>query len=388
MSDKHDTIDIGGDHRGDVINPQKVNADSVSTEFVQMGTDPVRPGISQSQRTVTVGEDVSTIQDAFDRAAVVQAHQIVVDIPDGDYTAEDPVLAGPSGGALRDGATVSVYVRGNRDTPSNVKIGSMMVGDMPCWVNLAGFRLTANNPYSDENSHLGAYNSNHVSVRDVEVRNGTNGIMSYNSNVEIAGVDFGTDSLSGSGIQTKHEGIAWEQEAVATPSQGNVGANAYAPQSGTIYIRSNASTLSGAALASSDSFGRVFDYSTHTIVGGSPSPMGGGPATFEFQMTTESADNVTVNAGATETIFDTSASGNCGIFGGLINGFDPTNITVTWHDGSTQTLGAGSGGTDDGGNISSPVPVPALGPVQKLTFDNGDGSTARDYGWTVYRSSI
>lgn len=332
---------------------------------------------------------MSTVQAAFDEAALAEVHGIKINIPDGTYN-EDPVLAASMGGSVRSGTQRdAIVIEGNQTTPSNVKLNSLFIDGVAAWVNIKGVQLTANNPHDDENTQLAAYNCKYVSVRDLELRDGTNGIMSYNSNVELAGVDFGSNSLTGSAVQTKHNGVAWEQGSISTPTQGTVGTYAYAPSTGVVYCRTNASTLSGdSSLTSANDYGQVIDYSTHTIIGGSPSPAGGGPTTFQHQMITESADNVTVDAGATETVFDTSSSGNTGIFGGIINGFDPSNITVTWFDGSTQTLGAGSGGTDNTGDIGSPVPIPALGPVTKLTFDNGDSGTARDYGWTVYRSKV
>ncbi len=358
----------------------------------RFGANPERPVAPEDYRTITVGEDVPTIQAAFDEVAVAETHGIEIDIPDGTYD-EDPVLAGSAGGAMRgtDGQTVAVYVNGNRTTPSNVVINSLTVADMNCWVNLAGFRLTQNNPYDDENTHLAAYNSTQVSLHDMEIRGGQNGLMSYASLMEVAGVDFGTGSIGGAAVRVKHGGIAFENGASSgiVPTSGESGSSAaYDCQFGEIYIHSNTSTLTGGNgyLVSGEGF--IWDRDTRTQIGGQPHPSGSTRNSLGFQTTQETGNNVTVNAGATQTIFDTTASGNVGILGGLITGYNPNNVTVTWRDGSTSSLAEGGVSKDNAGNVQSTVMVPPLGPVQKLTFDNGDGASARDYGWQVFRTQV
>lgn len=388
-SDSDDDIETPSD-RVDVF-ADSIDAKSLEVDEGRIGTDPQRPLVSTTYETITVGTDVGTIQEAFDQIPTINGHGIVIDIPDGDYTNEDPVIWGASGGSLRDGSeTVAVLVDGNTTTPSNVLIHSISLSDVPCWVNFRGFRLTGDSPYETESTHLQAYNCAHVSIRDMEIRNGTNGVMSYNSNIEIAGVDIGSSSISGTAVQAKHGGIVWESGAVSDPLSGKAGEYAYAPQFGEIYCRTNTSTISGGNgyLVNGNEAGIVYDLSSRCVIGGGPDPRGTGRNSFKFQMTTESGSNVSVSAGGTQTIFDTSSSGNCAIFGGSITGYDPSNITVTWEDGSTQTLEAGGAGKDSAGNVQSTVPVPTLGPVQKLTFDNGDGLNVREYGWTVYRTQI
>lgn len=361
-------------------------------DTARVGTNTERPVVSGEYRTITVGKEVETIQEAFDEAAVAEVQGIEIDIPDGDYTDEDPRLSGSVGGSMRGtGRTVAIYVNGNRTTPSNVLINSMVLADLNCWVNLAGFRLTGNNPYDDENTHLSAYNCQHVSLHDMEIRNGQNGVMSYASRLEVAGVDFGTGSIGGAAIQSKHDGVVFENGVSngITPSSGESGNSAaYDVQMGEIYIHSNTSTLTGGNGYLVSGEGYIYDRDSRVQIGGQPSPDGMTRNALAFNVTEETGNNVTVNAGATQTIFDTSADGNVGILGGLITGYDPGNVTVTWEDGSTSALAEGGVSKDDAGNVQSTVMVPPLGPVQALTFDNGDGATARDYGWQVFRTQV
>lgn len=363
----------------------------VKANEARVGTDPERPVVSGEYRTITVGKDVATVQEAADEAAVAEVQGIKIRIPDGDYSDEDVVISGSTGGSMRGtGRTVAIVVEGNRDTPSNVLLNSLTVADVNCWVNLAGFRLVGNNPYDDENTHLAAYTSRHVSLHDIEIRGGQNGVMSYASLVEVAGVDFGTASIGGAAIQVKHGGVAFENgvESGIVPTSGEAGNYAYHTQFGEIYIHSNTSTLTpgNGYLVGGDK--GVYDRDTGVHIGARPNASGTTRNGLAFGTTQETGNNVTVNAGATQTVFDTTASGNVGILGGLITGYDPSNVTLTWEDGSTSALAEGGVSKDNAGNVQSTVMVPPLGPVQKLTFDNGDGAAARDYGWQVFRTQV
>jgi len=165
---------------------------------------------------------------------------------------------------------------------------------------------------------------------------------------------------------------------------------AYAPATGTIYIFSNKSTLTpgDGYLVTTDASGFVWDQSTHSYAGGQPTPAGNSRGAFDFEMTTETANNVSVSASGTETIFDTSGSGNTAIYGGSIVGPDVTSVTVTWQDGDTTVLADGGASIDGSGSQYTVVPLPPLAPVQSLTFDNGDTGSALDYGYTVYRTTV
>jgi hypothetical protein len=340
---------------------------------------------SQDTRTITVGQDVTTIQEAFDVTARLREHHVEIVIPDDDYP-EDPVLTATAGGSLRQsGDTVGVWIHGNSASPKNVTVNSLTTDGVAAWVKVDGIRTTADSPHTDEAAHIECYNTKHVSIQNAEFRSGTNGVVAYNTNVEIGGgVDFGTDSLSGDGVITKHNGVAWTNEAGTAPV-GNVGGWAFTAQDGQLIVHTNRDTLTGTSgNYRRSSAGRIYDADTGTQVGGHPSAVGFSQDTLP-NLTSHTNNDVSVAASGTKTIFDnTGGGGNVGILGGNIVGYNPTAITVTWEDGTTDTIPAGSRAENGAGDRVSVVPLPAVGPVQKLSFDNGDGGASHLYGWSVW----
>lgn len=355
--------------------------ESVNTDGATVGIDPQRNLISTSTKSIEVGTDVDTIQEAFDVAAAIQHHRLIINLPDGTY-AEDPVLTATVGGAHKNsGDTQPIIILGNQDNPGNVVLDSCVLDGNAGWVKIDGVQFTQDNPYTNENAVFEAYDSTHVTLQNVTFGGGTNGVISYNSNIELGkNVDFGTNNISGNGVQTKHGGLAWTQAAVTNPVSGNVGGWAFASLTGRINVHSNSDTLTGdSGTYRRSSNGIIYDTDTGTRVGSHPSALGFSKDSLP-NITTYAQNDVSVGESATETIFDVGS--NVGIIGGNIVGFNPTSVTVTWADGTTDVLSFGSRAEDDGGNRVRVIPLPALGPVQKLTFENGDTSS-RVYGWTV-----
>lgn len=380
------TSGIFEDSDGDGVYEQStgdgIDVPLVSTEEAHIGTDPQRPMVSEAARTITVGTDVNSIQEAFYAITALQLHQVTIDIPDGTYD-EDPILSGSVGSTLdKTGDTIAISISGNGTTPSNVQIGSLQIDGVHAWVSVNGVEFTRDNPHTDEADAVGAYNSKHVTIRNINYRNSTRGVTAYNSNVELGqNNDFGESVLSGRGVVTKHGGLAWEQPSLDTISTGHVGGYGYRASQGRIVIDTESSSLTGTSgRVDPDSWGIVKDIHTGVNLG-HPSPMGLGPASYS-KVTTDADNSQTLASGETVTVFDVTSGNERGIIGGVINGYR-AGYEVTFLNGSTESPTAGGDYVNTNGGASRVLPVLPFGPVTKLTITNNSGES-QDYGWTIY----
>jgi len=194
------------------------------------------------QRTITVPGDYSTIQDALDSIEVFPP-KVVIDVSNGTYN-EDLVIRNVVGSSKDH--PVIIHIQGDTATPSNVEINSVYCAGVPTWVRLDGVKLLQNNPYDDENTPLSIYDTSHFALTNSTYGGGGVGVVAYGNTVlNLATVDFGATVLSDDAIRVKHGAYAFEQQAVSTPTSGNVGGHAYEARPGFIEFIGDKSTLTG-----------------------------------------------------------------------------------------------------------------------------------------------
>lgn len=235
-----------------------------------------RPIISNEDRTISVGDDVETIQDAVNQVPIYLRHNWVIDIPDGTYEEDvfvPPILneRGDEGGNVGEVARQNLQLVGNRSDPSSVKIDSLYISGVgnAAGVQAFGIEFQSDNPYDDEDFVIAVYGGNgFASIADCAIAGGTHGIISYNATLSINDVDFGVDVLPGFGVKIKYDGFAYVKEA-----HGNVGARAYETGGpGWIKFNGDNSTLTGddglvRESAGASRKGTVADYSTSEMWG-------------------------------------------------------------------------------------------------------------------------
>jgi len=195
--------------------PDPLDVEQLLTD-IGANQDPAnRPLISNESKTITVGTDVDTIQEALDMVPRILRHYWEIDIPDGDYN-ENLFLSGVYcvGTITGKDRTGWLKITGNVGTPSNVTIDSATIKNCHGLnVELSGVKVTTDSPYMEDNVGLGIVTSNTVTIRLSEVGSGcTNGLVSYGSDVKLNGYDIGS---------------------------GNVEKGAYAKRGGQIVVRDN-----------------------------------------------------------------------------------------------------------------------------------------------------
>ena len=244
---------------------------ALSTDEASVGSSPrSRDLISNSERTIYVPTDYDTVQDAVDQIKTRQRHYWEIRIEDGYDQAED-VLVEPfwydaSRSRSPDENTALLLTSDNNRQTLNSVFVTGCKGNIP--LVLESVDIAGSTPYDDESTGIGVYGSDTIALRDITFSGGTNGIMSYDSVVMTADIDFGSTVLSGHGMQTKHGGIIFEQRNPPTfPSQGNVGGYAFRAIEGEIRFDGADSTATGDSGTVDTIAGTARDYANNRIWG-------------------------------------------------------------------------------------------------------------------------
>jgi len=204
---------------------------------------------TESDTEVNVPADYDTIQEAVNDIPLIINHSYEITVDDGDYSDEDVLI--PQITAGRDTVTggagweEKLVISGNSATPSNVKVGSIVANGFHGGIlTITGFAFQNDNPYDDENVPFAAYYCHDISLRSCVWEGGSNGLVSYGSNMVVNDLDLGTNVLSGFGLKTKHGGYLFEQRVGNPATVGNVGGYAYISGSGRT-VQEADSTLTG-----------------------------------------------------------------------------------------------------------------------------------------------
>ncbi len=198
----------GSDSNRDDYVVDHVDANSVSTEQLVTelgGTDKEpanRPLVSNESKTITVGTDTETIQEALDSVPRILRHEWVIEIPDGTYD-EDLYLAGVQGIDLThtydgepQGASRALKISGDDTAPSNVQVSSIFIASCTGNANpaVSGIEFTGETPYNNDGGavHFQAVQSG--SVRDCTFSSSVDiGVYCYNGTLKVSGIEAGMD---------------------------------------------------------------------------------------------------------------------------------------------------------------------------------------------------
>jgi len=196
----------------------------ITARRAMIGTEPTnRPLISNGSRTLYVdprnGDDsasgtehkpLATIQAALQRVPIYLRDQYVIDVatvPDTPVTYDEDVLvpavigtgqAGQEAGAPSPGPFINLVLRGNRDDPGAVSVGSVTFGNVvgTSAGNLYGMTIYRDNPYDDEGFGVAAYGDGEVKLVNVSLAQGpTNGVLAYGARMKTRELDFGESNL-------------------------------------------------------------------------------------------------------------------------------------------------------------------------------------------------
>ncbi|NLV14369.1 hypothetical protein [Haloarcula argentinensis] len=174
-----------------------------------------RPLVSTQDRTITVGTDTDTIQEALNEIPLLLRHEFVIDIPDGTYDEDllvPTVMHADTAGRSQqydsdEGVSQNPWIQGNTSTPSNVTVNSISVASsQAAGPVIEGLQVTGIVPYDDEDAGVVVYGSQNFSFRHMSFAgcSASIGILAYSSAVTVReAVDFGTDDLT-YGLKTKH----------------------------------------------------------------------------------------------------------------------------------------------------------------------------------------
>ena len=198
---------------------------SIAARSAWVGDSPAtRPLISNGERTVYVdpegGDDrasgsqenpLATIQEALSRAPIYLRDQFVVDlatVPETPVTYDEDVLvpavvatgqAGQEANAPSAGPFINLVIRGNRNDPRAVSVGSCMFGNVVGTAagNLEGVTILRNSPYDDEEFGVSAYGDGEVKLSNIDLTAGpTNGVLAYGARMKASRVNFGNENLA------------------------------------------------------------------------------------------------------------------------------------------------------------------------------------------------
>lgn len=261
----------------------------VNVGFNQAGSPP-RTLVSTQDREIVVPRDHDTIQEAVDEIPLLMRHKLDVVIEPGEYD-EDVIVPPFIGEWARPNQKelVPVRINGNQDDPSQVTVNSLFatsaIGTIP--IQFRGLQVRGTNPYDNEDTGIGIYGCTEVGLVDVAFVSGHNGVTSYNSQVMLRNVDFGSKVLDGKAISVKHNGLAYENPGVEEPTSGTVGGAAYNAKNGNIWFASNHSSLSGSPLIKTD-LGFVYDFDQEASYG---------PEQLSFRNQRVNDNSVLANAG-------------------------------------------------------------------------------------------
>jgi len=113
---------------------ESLNTEQTITTLGGTDKEPAnRPLVSNEPRTIAVGTDTDTIQEALDMVPRILRHEWVIDIPSGTYD-EDLYIAGVQGLDLThtydgqpQGASRALKIKGDDTAPSNVEVSSIFI---------------------------------------------------------------------------------------------------------------------------------------------------------------------------------------------------------------------------------------------------------------------
>jgi hypothetical protein len=176
-----------------------------------------RPMVSEQARTLTVGTDTSTIQEALNEIPLILRHRFEVKVPDGTYDEDlliPPCLVADAAGLNKDGSTpegASHFPRitGNMTSPKNVQVNSILATGVQGTIAplIEGINVTGTVPNGDESVGVAIYGCQNVSLRRLSFEGTTAnwGILAYSSQVTVReDTHFGNDDLA-IGVVTKHQ---------------------------------------------------------------------------------------------------------------------------------------------------------------------------------------
>lgn len=221
----------------------------LTVQEATVGTEPTgRPMISNGDRTLFVdprnGDDggngteddpLATIQAAVDRVPIYLRDQYLIDIatvPDTPVTYDEDVLIPTVIGTGRGGKEVdaegagpflNLVLRGNRDDPGAVSIGSVTFGNLlgTSVGSLSGATLLRDNPFDDEGYGVAAYGDGEIRVVDLTFGSGpTNGVLAYGARMKANRLDFGEGNLAIGMKAKRHASVVVHEPTGSVASDG------------------------------------------------------------------------------------------------------------------------------------------------------------------------
>lgn len=187
-------------------------------------------------------------------------HRVKVTIPTGDHSTaiELPPSLNPRwtrrGGS---GLRANLIIEGGSATATDTKVPFIAGGGIQGRIQVRDIAVKTAATDWGESAGILFYDSEEVTLNNVEFTGGTDGVTAYHSSVHLNGVKFGSSVLTGTGVNAKHGGQIIEEAAASTPASGNVGGVAYT-SSGLVCIQDESASLTGDSGLADDPMGVVY----------------------------------------------------------------------------------------------------------------------------------
>jgi hypothetical protein len=334
------------------------NLASVSTDAATIAT---RDIVEDTDQTITVGTDTTTIQEAVKQALLTDA-AVTIDIPDGNY-AEDVNV--PS--TIVNGSPNIIIISGNTSTIGNVTVDSMILGaslgKRPFRVE--GIEFTSTHPDADSASLQ--VDGGVAIVQDCAFSASANrALCAYGGGIITKGsVDLGTDSYT-NGIVVKNAGSFTSScNNTGGDLSGSVTGYAYYSQNATYFARDVQDSLSGDV---ETTFSPLWQYDSSDWSWG-PRLVGGGKRTWQDETSNRAFD--TWYQAPTDRDIELSVSANISADGTVVQYLVDVNDTQNNNAVASHQTTYGSNEIADVPTITVPA-----GKQYRVRLSGGTGSIA------------
>lgn len=252
----NDTATVGTLDAGSV-NAEQVRFAQNNTGFSGRVGD--RPIVSEQARTINVGTDVSSIQEAVNEIPLLLRHRYKINVESGTYS-EDLLIppfmvadtSGEDSAGNVEGATHNPRITGDTATPSNVEVSSITTTGVQGAIAplIEGFNVTGDTPYDDESTGIQLFGCQNVSLRAISWAgsSASRGVYAYGSTVTVRNCDFGSTDLD-YGVASKHNSSIHVDSFGSNPTTGTVNSH--------VFRVDDASVLSAKAVGATGNSGYV-----------------------------------------------------------------------------------------------------------------------------------
>jgi len=160
----------------------------------------------------TSGCDYTTIQEAVNTIPFFINYDYKIEVQAGTYN-EDvliPFFISTHTNPNEGDESSNLIIEGNITNPISVKVNSFTFDGGYGTIQLNGFSILTSNPYDNELSGIGAYDSSEIGFNKItfEESNATTGILCYNSKCRANGIELGINKLD-NGVKVKHGSNFW-----------------------------------------------------------------------------------------------------------------------------------------------------------------------------------